>query len=178
MKNFLLALLLIPSLCFGANGSGNVSSVKVMGGVDTLTGPITLPVNDTTRFTLYATSNSTGNPSFWVFRKSLSNNGYRVTTGKTLHCDHFNVWSSTANTGVQAAYSMTSFADAATSITSGIYMNGVTLPASNYGPLLSGAASTWRQYTKTWEAEALAYVGVNVAVNAAALLVDASCFEF
>lgn len=147
--------LLQHGVVFGANGSGNVTSVKTMGGVDSVNGGINMPNTDTTYFTLWGSVNSSATGNYYVFYKNGTQ--YQVTTGKTCRCEDWGFLSAaTNNLQLQLVSSLTSWAQNAASLTSGTYQGG----AAGVYPINTGpTANVWRIMHFPYEFVALSYPG-------------------
>lgn len=136
MKLLSLLFLLASSAAFAGNGSSNVSSVKIYGGINAYVGGITVPDSDTTRFAIFAGVNAAAAGSFYPFYKGGAQ--YQVTAGNSAHCDQLMYTESGSGDKFQLVSSQTVYAAAATSITSGAYQMGA---AATYGIVASGAGA-------------------------------------
>ena len=109
-----------------ANGSGNVSSILSLGGVDAGLN-LTIPeANSPGYFTLYATDVGVSSGNYSPFYK----NGaiYQVSAGKTCQVVTVLTFGTATDRG-QLVYSLTTFAINASTITSGVFQCGA---AGNY----------------------------------------------
>jgi hypothetical protein len=149
MKFLLPILFLVSSLSFAASGSGNVSDVIGLGGIE-LTSTLTIPeANTDGYFTLYG-GGSPGAGTFGLFFKNGSATGYKPTGGmKFKGIRVCGMSPGTASTGFQVTSSTTCPAFGDATITGGTptYMAG----AINRYALATAAANTWACYSTTFE---------------------------
>lgn len=161
MKNFLILLLTV--LTFQIAGvsafaaTAQVTNVLNVGGIE-LNSDITIPAsNPDGEFTIYGPglggNNVTQNHFYVAYKDGAA---YRVTTGKQFVAHKICAASSGASFGYQLISTLTSFANDASSITSGNYMSGA---AQLKLLAASPTAQVPQCYAQFWTAPSLAYVG-------------------
>lgn len=177
MRIFCLLLgLLISGNSFAATGSGNISTVKSFGGFGTALPSITVASTDTTYFGLTAGTVAANNNTFWNFYKDGGTAVYRVTQGKTCECDSFIFSIGGAAGGFQLVTSMTAWARADTSLTTGFYQAG----AAGAPAITATAANTVYSFYAAYNFASNSYPGIQIVnvSNGLAHNVMAHCREY
>lgn len=162
MKNLIiLGLILLSPRSFAANGSGNISNVMTLGGVNTVDGLNIGEANSQGYFTLFVGSGGTTTNNFYPFYK----NGvaYQVTAGKTFQAVKICSLSSAASTLFQLLTATSSFAFNASSVTGGVFQGGASgTGAAVYAMISNISTNAWLCSSSTYSAAASTFMGVEV----------------
>lgn len=149
MKNIIgLLMVFLSTQAFAASGSGNISNVLTLGGVNATDGLNISEPNAQGYFTIYSSNNggATLNNFYQFFKEGVSGQ-YQVTSGKTFKAVRICVMGAAANMFMQLASSTASFTQGAASLTSPIYQGGATM---SYPMFSHPTAYVWQCFGSTY----------------------------
>lgn len=152
-----LAILLMTGNTFAATGSGNVTNVVNLGGINS-TSNLAIPESNSQNY-ITLSSNAAGTAgNFYPLYKNGA--AYQVTAGKTFYVTKVCVMAlTTANSTLQLLSATASFAYGATSLTGGVFQGGASTPATQL-PLYTGTtAGAYQCYDMSYQFAASTYPG-------------------
>lgn len=164
MRNLICLLALVFGVnSFAASGSGNISNVVTLGGVNSSDSLNIQEANSQGYFTIY----TPGLTSSGVAQRLIKNGvQYQVTAGKTFQAVKICAASFSVSKSLQLLSATASFADQATlaSLTGPVYQSGAS---TGFSLITSTTALTFQCYSTTYSFGASTYAGVTGNDNSA-----------